>query len=170
MSPAPLRILGLDPGLRRTGWGVIRVEGNRLSHLGHGVVVPDEKAPFSERLLALFEGISAVVADWSPDEAAIEETFMNNNAASALKLGHARAAAMLAPARAGLPVAEYAARLVKKSVVGTGAAEKDQVAFMIARILPGSAGAAADAADALAVAVAHAHARTRARIQGGLAA
>ncbi|MEI7574051.1 MAG: crossover junction endodeoxyribonuclease RuvC [Phenylobacterium sp.] len=170
MSPAPLRILGLDPGLRRTGWGVIRVEGNRLSHLGHGVIAPDEKAPFSERLLALFEGISAVVADWSPDEAAIEETFMNNNAASALKLGHARAAAMLAPARAGLPVAEYAARLVKKSVVGTGAADKDQVAFMIARILPGSAGAAADAADALAVAVAHAHARTRARIQGGLAA
>jgi crossover junction endodeoxyribonuclease RuvC len=170
MSPAPLRILGLDPGLRRTGWGVIRVEGNRLSHLGHGVVVPDEKAPFAERLLALFEGISAVVADWSPDEAAIEETFMNNNAASALKLGHARAAAMLAPARAGLPVAEYAARLVKKSVVGTGAADKDQVAFMIARILPGAGGAAADAADALAVAVAHAHARTRARIQGGLAA
>ena len=170
MSPAPLRILGLDPGLRRTGWGVIRVEGTRLSHLGHGVVVPDETAPFSERLLALFEGISAVVAEWSPDEAAIEETFMNNNAASALKLGHARAAAMLAPARAGLPVAEYAARLVKKSVVGTGAADKDQVAFMIARILPGSAGAAADAADALAVAVAHAHARTRARIQGGLAA
>ena len=170
MSPAPLRILGLDPGLRRTGWGVIRVEGNRLSHLGHGVVVPDEKAPFSERLLTLFEGISAVVAEWSPDEAAIEETFMNNNAASALKLGHARAAAMLAPARAGLPVAEYAARLVKKSVVGTGAADKDQVAFMIARILPGSAGAAADAADALAVAVAHAHARTRARTLGGLAA
>ena len=170
MSPAPLRILGLDPGLRRTGWGMIRVEGNRLSHLGHGVIAPDEKAPFSERLLALFEGISAVVADWSPDEAAIEETFMNNNAASALKLGHARAAAMLAPARAGLPVAEYAARLVKKSVVGTGAAEKDQVAFMIARILPGSAGAAADAADALAVAVAHAHARTRARTLGGLAA
>ena len=170
MSPAHLRILGLDPGLRRTGWGVIRVEGNRLSHLGHGVIAPDEKAPFSERLLALFEGISAVVAEWSPDEAAIEETFMNNNAASALKLGHARAAAMLAPARAGLPVAEYAARLVKKSVVGTGAADKDQVAFMIARILPGSAGAAADAADALAVAVAHAHARTRARIPGGLAA
>ena len=170
MSPAPLRILGLDPGLRRTGWGMIRVEGNRLSHLGHGVIAPDEKAPFSERLLALFEGISAVVADWSPDEAAIEETFMNNNAGSALKLGHARAAAMLAPARAGLPVAEYAARLVKKSVVGTGAADKDQVAFMIARILPGSAGAAADAADALAVAVAHAHARTRARTLGGLAA
>ncbi|MFM8939110.1 MAG: crossover junction endodeoxyribonuclease RuvC, partial [Phenylobacterium sp.] len=154
----------LDPGLRKTGWGVIRVEGNRLSHLGHGVIAPDEKAPFSERLLALFDGISAVVADWSPDEAAIEETFMNTNAASALKLGHARAAALLAPAKAGLPVAEYAARLVKKSVVGTGAADKDQVAFMIARILPGSAGASADAADALAVAVAHAHARTRGRL------
>ena len=164
MNPAPLRILGLDPGLRKTGWGVIRVEGNRLSHLGHGVIAPDEKAPFSERLLALFDGISAVVADWTPDEAAIEETFMNTNAASALKLGHARAAALLAPARAGLPVAEYAARLVKKSVVGTGAADKDQVAFMIARILPGSAGASADAADALAVAVAHAHARTRGRL------
>ena len=164
MSPAPLRILGLDPGLRKTGWGVIRVEGNRLSHLGHGVIAPDEKAPFSERLLALFDGISAVVADWTPDEAAIEETFMNNNAASALKLGHARAAALLALAKAGLPVAEYAARVVKKSVVGTGAADKDQVAFMIARILPGSAGATADAADALAVAVAHAHARTRGRL------
>jgi crossover junction endodeoxyribonuclease RuvC len=150
--------------LRKTGWGVIRVEGNRLSHLGHGVIAPDEKAPFSERLLALFEGISAVVADWTPDEAAIEETFMNTNAASALKLGHARAAALLAPAKAGLPVAEYAARLVKKSVVGTGAADKDQVAFMIARILPGSAGASADAADALAVAIAHAHARTRGRL------
>jgi crossover junction endodeoxyribonuclease RuvC len=150
--------------LRKTGWGVIRVEGNRLSHLGHGVIAPDEKAPFSERLLALFDGVSAVVADWSPDEAAIEETFMNNNAASALKLGHARAAALLAPAKAGLPVAEYAARLVKKSVVGTGAADKDQVAFMIARILHGSGGAAADAADALAVAVAHAHARTRGRL------
>ena len=164
MSPAPLRILGLDPGLRKTGWGVIRVEGNRLSHLGHGVIAPDEKTPFSERLLALFDGISAVVADWTPDEAAIEETFMNTNAASALKLGHARAAALLAPAKAGLPVAEYAARLVKKSVVGTGAADKDQVAFRIARILPGSAGASADAADALAVAVAHAHARTRGRL------
>ena len=104
MSPAPLRILGLDPGLRKTGWGVIRVEGNRLSHLGHGVIAPNEKAPFSERLLALFDGISAVVADWTPDEAAIEETFMNTNAASALKLGHARAAALLAPAKAGLPV------------------------------------------------------------------
>ena len=164
MSPAPLRILGLDPGLRKTGWGVIRVEGNRLSHLGHGVIAPDEKAPFAERLLALFDGISAVVANWTPDEAAIEETFMNNNAASALKLGHARAAALLAPAKAGLPVAEYAARVVKKSVVGTGAADKDQVAFMIARILPGSAVATADAADALAVAVAHAHARTRGRL------
>ena len=164
MSPAPLRILGLDPGLRKTGWGVIRVEGNRLSHLGHGVIAPDDKAPFAERLLALFDGISAVVADWTPDEAAIEETFMNNNAASALKLGHARAAALLAPAKAGLPVAEYAARVVKKSIVGTGAADKDQVAFMIARILPGSAGATADAADALAVAVAHAHARTRGRL------
>jgi len=160
MSPAPLRILGLDPGLRKTGWGVIRVEGNRLSHLGHGVIAPDDKAPFSERLLALFDGISAVVADWTPDEAAIEETFMNNNAASALKLGHARAMALVAPARAGLIVAEYAATVVKKSVVGTGGADKTQVGFMIRRLLPTAGETTADAADALAIAIAHAHART----------
>ena len=161
---AAVRILGLDPGLRRTGWGVITIEGARLAHVAHGVIAPKESLPFSERLLVLFEAISALVAEHGPDEAAVEETFMNNNAASALKLGHARAMALVAPARAGLPVAEYAATVVKKAVVGTGGADKDQVAFMIARILPGSAGASADAADALAVAIAHAHARTRGRL------
>ena len=162
--PAPLRILGLDPGLRRTGWGVIMVDGARLAHVAHGVIAPKESLPFSERLLVLFEAISEVVAAHVPHEAAVEETFMNNNAASALKLGHARAMAMIVPARAGLPVAEYAATVVKKSVVGTGAAEKDQVGFMIARLLPTAGKTTADAADALAVAIAHAHHRKLRRI------
>lgn len=156
---AALTILGLDPGLRRTGWGVIRVEGARLAHVAHGVVAPKDSLPFAERLLVLFEAISEVVERHNPDEAAVEETFMNNNAASALKLGHARAMAMIVPARAGLPVAEYAATVVKKSVVGTGGADKDQVGFMIRRLLPTAGETTADAADALAVAIAHAHHR-----------
>jgi len=154
-----IRILGLDPGLRRTGWGVVAVEGARLSHVAHGVIAPRETLPFAERLLALFEGIGAVIEAHAPHEAAVEETFVTANGSSTLKLGHARAAAMIAPARAGLPVAEYAAKVVKKAVVGTGGADKTQVAFMIARLLPTAGGATADAADALAVAIAHAHAR-----------
>jgi crossover junction endodeoxyribonuclease RuvC len=155
-----IRILGLDPGLRRTGWGVIICEGARISHVAHGVISPKETLPFAERLLWLFDGIAAVLAVHAPHEAAVEETFMNNNAQSALKLGHARAMAMIVPARAGLPVAEYAAKVVKKAVVGTGSADKDQVGWMIARLLPTAGKTAADAADALAVAIAHAHART----------
>ena len=154
-----IRILGLDPGLRRTGWGVIEIEGARLTHVAHGVIAPKDSLPFAERLLALFVGISEIVTLHAPHEAAVEETFMNNNAASALKLGHARAMALVVPARAGLAVAEYAATVVKKSVVGTGSADKTQVAFMIARLLPKAGPATADAADALAVAIAHAHAR-----------
>jgi crossover junction endodeoxyribonuclease RuvC len=149
----PVRILGLDPGLRRTGWGVIACEGARIGHVAHG-----------ERLMALFEGIEAVVAAHAPDEAAVEETFINSNAQSALKLGHARAMALVVPARAGLPVAEYAATVVKKAVVGTGGADKTQVAWMIARLLPTAGKTSADAADALAVAIAHAHARTARRV------
>jgi crossover junction endodeoxyribonuclease RuvC len=156
---ASIRILGLDPGLRRTGWGVIVVEGARLSHVAHGVIAPKDTLPFAERLLCLFDAISQIVADHAPDEAAVEETFMNNNAQSALKLGHARAMALLVPARAGLPVAEYAAKVVKKAVVGTGGADKDQVGFMIRRLLPTAGATTEDAADALAVAIAHAHAR-----------
>jgi len=120
----PVRILGLDPGLRRTGWGVISVAGARLTHVAHGVIAPKDTLPFAERLLVLFEAIAEVIALHAPDEAAVEETFMNNNAASALKLGHARAMALVCPARAGLPVAEYAATVVKKAVVGTGGADK----------------------------------------------
>lgn len=160
MSQA-IRILGLDPGLRRTGWGVVAVDGSRLVWVGHGVIAPPEAGPLSERLLALFVGVAEVIRGHAPHEAAIEETFMTANGASTLKLGHARAAAMLAPASAGLTVAEYAAREVKKAVVGTGAADKAQVAFMVARLLPASGSPVADAADALAVAITHAHARTR---------
>ena len=159
----PLRILGLDPGLRRTGWGVIACEGARLSHVAHGVIAPKDTLAFAERLLILFDEIGRVIDAHAPDEAAVEETFMNDNARSALKLGHARACALLAPARAGLPVAEYAATVVKKAVVGTGGADKAQVGFMIARLLPAAGQTTADAADALAVAIAHAHARTASR-------
>jgi crossover junction endodeoxyribonuclease RuvC len=160
----PVRILGLDPGLRRTGWGVISVDGARLAHVAHGVIAPKDTLPFAQRLLFLFEAICDVIALHAPDEAAVEETFMNNNPASALKLGHARATALIAPARAGLPVAEYAATVVKKSVVGTGGADKDQVGFMIRRLLPTAGETTADAADALAVAIAHAHARKARRL------
>jgi len=160
MIPArPVRILGLDPGLRRTGWGIVTLDGARLGHVAHGVVKPDEAAPFAIRLLTLFEEIAAIVEAHAPDEAAVEETFVNTNAASTLKLGHARACCLIAPARAGLPVAEYAATVVKKAVVGTGAADKAQVGFMIRRLLPTAGETTADAADALAVAIAHAHAR-----------
>ena len=162
----PLRILGLDPGLRRTGWGVIGCQGARITHVAHGVIAPKETLPFAERLLCLYREIAAVVVLHAPDEAAVEETFMNNNAQSALKLGHARACCLIAPARAGLPVAEYAATVVKKAVVGTGGADKTQVGFMIRRLLPTAGDTTADAADALAVAIAHAHARTVRGLRG----
>ena len=157
-----IRILGLDPGLRRTGWGVVTCEGSRLVHVAHGVVAAPESAPFAERLLFLFEGLAAVIAAHAPHEAAVEEVFVNMNPSSTLKLGHARACALIAPARAGLPVAEYATRLVKKAVVGTGAAEKAQIAFMVRRLLPSAGETCSDSADALAVAIAHAHLRTHA--------
>jgi crossover junction endodeoxyribonuclease RuvC len=155
-----IRILGLDPGLRCTGWGVVCVEGSRLTHVAHGVIRPDDKLPLSDRLLVLFEAVGAILDEHRPHEAAIEETFVNNNPSSTLKLGHARAAAMIPPAKAGLLVAEYAATVVKKAVVGTGGADKTQVAFMVRRLLPTAGDPSADAADALAVAICHAHART----------
>jgi crossover junction endodeoxyribonuclease RuvC len=155
-----IRILGLDPGLRCTGWGVVSVQGSRLTHVAHGVIRPDDTLALSQRLLALFDAVSAILAEHDPHEAAIEETFVNKNPSSTLKLGHARAAAMIAPAKAGLLVAEYAATVVKKAVVGTGGADKTQVAFMVRRLLPTAGDPTADAADALAVAITHAHART----------
>lgn len=154
-----IRILGLDPGLRRTGWGVVAAEGARLSWIAHGVIAPPERAPFAERLLALLEGVGEVVAAHGCHEAAAEEVFVNMNPASTLKLGQARGAVILGAARAGLPVCEYAPAEVKKAVVGAGRADKTQIAFMIRRLLPQAGEVAADAADALAVAVTHAHLR-----------
>ena len=164
-----IRILGLDPGLRRTGWGVVSLDGTRLSHVAHGVVTPPLDASLAERLVALFEALRGVVERHAPHEAAIEETFVTANGASTLKLGHARAAAMLAPANAGLPVAEYAAREVKKAICGVGGADKAQVAWMISRLLPTCGALTPDAADALAVAVTHAHARGAAQLAGRVA-
>ena len=155
------RILGLDPGLNRTGWGIVDCEGNRLRHVAHGVVASEAGRSLADRLASLHEGLVAVVAEWSPDEAAVEEVFVNRNPASTLKLGMARGIALLVPAMAGLVVAEYAANLIKKSIVGAGHADKTQVAAMVACLLPGTR-AAADAADALAVAICHAHHRSSA--------
>jgi crossover junction endodeoxyribonuclease RuvC len=157
-----MRLIGLDPGLRLTGWGVIDVEGNRLRHVAHGVIKVAGDRPLAERLCELFDGVAAVIAAQQPVEAAVEETFVNVNPGSTLKLGQARGVVMLAPARAGLPVFEYAANLVKKSVTGVGHAEKRQIAMMVGRLLPGVE-ATADAADALAVAICHAHHRATAK-------
>jgi len=152
-----MRVLGLDPGLRHTGWGVIDVAGNRLSYVADGVVHAPTDLPLADRLVVLFRQIIDVLERFRPDEAAVEETFVNKNAASTLKLGVARGVVLLAPAERGLPVAEYSANLVKKAVVGAGHAEKEQVQMMVRRLLPGCAIATADAADALAVAICHAH-------------
>jgi crossover junction endodeoxyribonuclease RuvC len=157
-----MRLIGLDPGLRLTGWGVIDVEGNRLRHVAHGVIKVSIEGSLAERLHELFDGVCGIVAEQKPIEAAVEETFVNINPGSTLKLGQARGVVLLAPARAGLPVFEYAANLVKKSVVGAGHADKRQIAMMVGRLLPGVE-AKADAADALAVAICHAHHRATAK-------
>ncbi|MFL6769068.1 MAG: crossover junction endodeoxyribonuclease RuvC [Sphingomicrobium sp.] len=150
-------ILGLDPGLGTTGWGLIRAEGNRLSHLANGQLKTKTAAPLPERLADLARQLEALIAEHQPDAAAVEEVFVNKNPQSTLKLGQARGVVLMIAARAGLDVGEYAARLVKKAVVGTGAAEKAQVHAMVQRLLPGIEIAGPDAADALAVAITHAH-------------
>ena len=157
LAPRPLTLIGFDPGLRRTGWGVITMSGNRLSRVAEGVVTTDEKLSLGERLATLYRGLVAILERYNPDEAAVEETFVNTNAVSTLKLGVARGVVMLAPAERGLPVAESASTAVKKAVVGAGHADKIQVQMMVNRILPGAVTAQADAADALAVAICHAH-------------
>ena len=163
----PLRILGLDPGLRRTGWGVVACAGSRLSLVAHGTVAVPDGQPMASRLHQLLEAVCAVVELHAPDEAAVEEVFVNANGRSSLLLGQARACALLAPARSGLPVAEYNTVTVKKAVTGTGAADKAQVGFMVRRLLPGVGEAGADACDALAVAITHAHLRAAtARLKG----
>jgi crossover junction endodeoxyribonuclease RuvC len=150
-------IIGLDPGLGTTGWGVIAKQGNRLSHVANGQIKTDPKASLPERLVTLDRELTDVILHHRPGSGAVEEVFVNANPQSTLKLGQARGVCLLALARAGMPVSEYATRLVKKALVGTGGAEKAQVQAMLRVLLPGVKLAGADAADALAVAIAHAH-------------
>ena len=152
-----MKILGLDPGLGTTGWGLIEAQGNRLSHLANGEFKTSAAAPLPERLAAIADQLEALLAEHRPDGAAVEEVFVNKNPQSTLKLGQARGVALMLAARSGLTVGEYAARLVKKAVVGNGNAEKVQVHAMVGRLLPGVKIAGPDAADALAVAITHAH-------------
>nr|WP_033444499.1 crossover junction endodeoxyribonuclease RuvC [Candidatus Odyssella thessalonicensis] len=154
-----VRILGLDPGLRNAGWGIIECQGNRLAHVAHGVVHSDSSLPLCLRLHQIHDGLQRIIENFLPHEAAVEETFVNANAASALKLGMARGVVLLAPAIHSLVVGEYSANKVKKSVVGVGHADKSQVAAMVQRLLPAAGSVKADAADALAVAICHAHHR-----------
>jgi len=155
-----IRILGIDPGLRRTGWGLVEAEGNRLIYVACGSVETSERAALGDRLAAIHDGLVKVVEHYRPHEAAVEKTFVNSNAAATLKLGQARGIAMLVPAKAGLSVAEYAPNVVKKTVVGAGHGEKTQIRMMIGVLLPKADPQSEDAADALAIAVCHAHHRT----------
>ena len=161
-----MRFIGLDPGLRQTGWGIVAIQGNRMRHVADGVVISDASCSLAERLVQLHDGLAAVIREYAPQEAAVEETFVNANPTSTLKLGQARGIALLVPAQAGVPVFEYTPNQVKKTVVGSGHAAKQQLALMVTTLLPGSDAATPDAADALAVAICHAHQRGH----GGLAA
>jgi crossover junction endodeoxyribonuclease RuvC len=165
-----VRILGLDPGLGRMGWGVIDVSGSKLSHVAHGVIVTRAGNGMGIRLLTLHEAITRVIAELHPGAIAVEQAFVHKDPSAALKLGHARAIALLAAAQAGLDIAEYSPNHIKKSVVGAGHADKIQVQAMVKRLLPACGVEVGDAADALAAAIAHAHlAGTRARIMAALA-
>ena len=152
-----MKLIGLDPGLQKMGWGVIDAQGSRISHVANGIVKSDSKRSLAERLVQLHDGLSEVIATWQPQYAAVEETFVNKNPNSTLKLGQARGIALLVPALNGLNVAEYTPNHVKKAVVGAGHADKHQVQAMIKILLPGVTVAGEDAADALAVAICHAH-------------
>ena len=151
------RVIGLDPGLQNTGWGIIDIVGNRLSHVADGTVRTIRSDPLACRLRTLHEGLAEVLNFYEPDESAVEETFVNKNPTTTLKLGEARGVVLLAPALVGLPVAEYSANRIKKSVVGVGHAGKPQVQMMVQRLLPGCGFDSADSADALAVAICHSH-------------
>lgn len=166
--PDTIRILGIDPGLRRTGWGVIDVAGNRLVYVACGSVATDDRGAMGERLVTIHAGLTKVIAAFDPVEAAVEATFVNKDASATLKLGQARGVALLVPAQAGLPVAEYAPNLVKKTIVGAGHGDKAQIRMMIGVLLPKADPTTHDAADALAIAVTHAHHRTSAITRAAL--
>ena len=152
-----MRVLGLDPGLRRTGWGVVDLNGSRLTHVANGAVTSDDALSLAERLCQIHTGLVEILARFAPDEAAVEETFVNKNPTTTLKLGQVRGVVLLAPAQVGLPVAEYTPNHIKKSVVGVGHAEKQQIHLMVRTLLPGVEIDGPDAADALAVAICHGH-------------
>ena len=160
MNRNPIRIIGIDPGLRRTGWGVIDSDGVRLVYVASGTVTSDADETLAYRLREIYQGLTSVIANFNPHEASVEETFVNKDARSTLKLGQARGMALLAPAMKGLPVAEYAANVIKKTVVGAGHAEKKQIQAMIGFLLPKAKFDSADEADALAIAICHANHRT----------
>lgn len=157
MASGVIRVMGIDPGLRRTGWGVVEAAGTRLTHIANGTIATQSAAPMAARLAELFRALSTVLDAHRPACAAVEQVFVNVDAGASLKLGQARAVALLVPALSGLDVAEYAPNLVKKAVVGAGHADKDQIRAMIARLLPRAEVTGTDAADALAVAICHAH-------------
>jgi crossover junction endodeoxyribonuclease RuvC len=160
-----MRIMGLDPGLTHTGWGLIGFAEGRLRWVADGAISTRADMPLPERLTLIYRALSALLAEWQPDEAAVEHTYVNKNPQAALKLGQARGVVLLAPAMAGVVVAEYQAMEVKRAVVGTGHAAKEQVQDMVRRLLPGAKLSRADAADALAIAICHAHHRgTRAAL------
>ena len=162
-----VRIIGIDPGLRRCGWGVIESFGNRLSFVASGTLTPRVTDDLAIRLTAIYRGLTELIGQYRPDEAAVEETFVSAGARSALQLGQARGVALMTPASLGLPVGEYAANLVKKSIVGTGHAEKSQIQLMVKTLMPTADFDGADAADALAIAICHAHHRTHRKLAVG---
>lgn len=165
-----IRILGIDPGLRRTGWGLVEIDGNRLIFVACGSVETSERIELGERLVAIHDGLSKVIDEFRPDEAAVENTFVNANGAATLKLGQARGIAMLVPSRAGLAVSEYAPNVVKKTVVGAGHGDKVQIRMMIGVLLPKADPQSEDAADALAIAITHAHHRQSIALKARMAA
>ncbi|MGZ5823824.1 MAG: crossover junction endodeoxyribonuclease RuvC [Hyphomicrobium sp.] len=169
MRGEAIRIIGIDPGLRRTGWGIIDTDGVRLGFVACGSVISDEGESLGVRLRQLFDGLQEVLARLSPVEAAIEQTFVNRDGSATLKLGQARGIAMLVPALLALPIAEYAPNVVKKTVVGAGHADKGQIRAMVGYLLPRAVPDSADAADALAIAITHAHARAWRRLEAAVA-
>ena len=164
-----IRIIGIDPGLRRTGWGVVETVGNSLRFVASGTVTSDSKLDLASRLRQIYDGLSAVIHHHQPDEAAVEQTFVNKDAVATLKLGQARGIAMLVPALAGLPVAEYAPNAVKKAVIGVGHGEKAQIHMMVKVLMPRATFEGDDAADALAIAICHTHHRQSAQARAAFA-
>ncbi|AKK20348.1 crossover junction endodeoxyribonuclease RuvC [Candidatus Liberibacter africanus] len=157
MTRKSTRIIGIDPGLRRTGWGIVDAAGDNLSFISSGTIVSCSKKSLASRLCQLYEGLTDVIHNWKPEEAAVEQVFVNKDAVATLKLGQARAIAMLSPALIGIPVSEYAPNTIKKAVIGVGHGDKKQIHMMLKILMPGSVFKGKDAADALAIAVCHAH-------------